>query len=110
MPMVAARLTFGAVHTLLHHRPMTVIGNEETMQVEIETVLDSRAVNLRHESAGARKSRPIDAHTLAECGELGRRAPRVLAAPAADMDSKFLLKGSESPLQGTNDARGDAGR
>src|SRR6188768_2482578 len=57
MPVVAARLTLLAVHALLHHRPLAVVGDDETVQVEIEPVLDGGAVDLGDKSAGAGQGR-----------------------------------------------------
>ena len=57
MPVIAARLALVAVHALLHHRPLAVIGDEEAVQVEIEAVLHGGAVDLGHKAAGAREGR-----------------------------------------------------
>ena len=68
MPVIAARLPLVAVHALLHHRPVAVIGDEEAMQVEVEAVLHGGAVDLRHQAAGAREG-------CARRMPTGRRAP-----------------------------------
>jgi hypothetical protein len=53
MPVVTARLTLLAVHALLHHRPLAVVGDDEAVQIEIESVLDGGAIDLGDEAAGA---------------------------------------------------------
>src|SRR5690606_24932892 len=53
----------------------------------------------------ARKPRP-----LADARELGRRAARVPAAAAADVDAELVLERSEPALQRADDARRDARR
>ena len=50
--MIAACLPALAVHALLHHRPVAVVGDDKAMQVEIEAVLHGGAVDLGDETAG----------------------------------------------------------
>ena len=61
MPMVAARLLPIAVHALLHDRPLPVVGHEEPVQVNVETILDGGTVDLRNESTRARQLGAIEA-------------------------------------------------
>ena len=44
--MIAARLLALAVHPLLNYDPMAVIGNDEAVQIKIETVLHGGASTL----------------------------------------------------------------
>ena len=46
--MIAARLPALTVHTLLHHHPIRVIGDDEAMQVQIEAILHCCAVHFSH--------------------------------------------------------------
>ncbi len=46
MPVVPPRLTRVPVHALLDDSPFAVVGDEEAMQIKIESVLDGRAVDL----------------------------------------------------------------
>ena len=109
MPVVAAGLALVAVHALLHHRPLAIIGDEEAVQVEIEAILHRGAVDLGHQAAGAGEGRGVDADAIAEGAQLVWRLARVLAASAADMDAELALQRREAALQRADDARGDAG-
>ena len=60
-PMIATRLLALPVHALLHHRPVAVIGDDETVQIEIETVLHGGAVDLGHEPARLRELAAVEA-------------------------------------------------
>ena len=65
MPMVPARLLVVAVHALLHDRPFAVVGDEESVQVEIETVLDGGAVNFGNKAARAGQFGGVETDTFA---------------------------------------------
>ena len=65
MPMVPARLLVVAVHALLHDRPLAVVGDEESVQIEIEAVLDRGAVDLGDEAARAGKLGAVETDTFA---------------------------------------------
>ena len=52
--MIAASLPQRAVHALLHHHPMAVVGDDETVQVELKTILHRGAVDLGDQTAGRR--------------------------------------------------------
>src|SRR5438105_4378114 len=66
MPMIAPRLALRTVHALLHNRPLAIIGDEETVQIEIETILERRTVYLGYQTTCARQCRRIDADAIAE--------------------------------------------
>jgi len=66
VPMVAACLSFVAVHACCNDRPLAVVGHEEAVQIEVETVLHGGAVDLGNQPAGARQVRCIKADTLAQ--------------------------------------------
>ena len=110
MPVVAARLPLVAVHALLHHGPMAVVGDEKPVQIKVEAVLHGRTVHFGDEAAGAGEGSGIEADTVAERGQLIRRLARVLAPAATDMDAEFALQGCEPALERADDARRDAGR
>src|SRR4051794_21088757 len=110
MPMIAPGLPALAVHALLHHGPLAVVGDEEAVQIKIEAVLHRGAVDLRDQPAGARQRRAVEANALAERGQLRRRPPRLVAASAADMQPKLVRKRPEPALQRADHAGGDAGR
>jgi hypothetical protein len=110
MPVVAARLPLVAVHALLHDGPLAVVGDEEAVQVEVETVLHRGAVDLGDQTARARQPGAVEADALAEQPQLIGRFPGVPAAAAADMDSQFVLQRPEAALQRADHAGRDAGR
>ncbi len=87
---------------------MPVVGDDEAVQIEVETILDGGAVDLRHEPADVGERGAVDPDPLADRRELERRLARLLAAAAADMDSEFARQGLEAALQRADHARGDA--
>src|SRR5262245_54745218 len=107
--MVAPRLAERAVHALLHHYPLAVVGDDEAMQVELKTVLHRGAVHLGHQAARLRQRRAIQSNPLADGDELVRRLPRMLSAPAADVNAELALKRGERALERADHAGGDAG-
>jgi hypothetical protein len=66
MPVVSARLPLVPIHALLHYGPMAVIGHEEAVQIEVESILHGGTVNLRHQSARPRERRGVDANAIAK--------------------------------------------
>src|SRR5205814_91571 len=105
-PVISARLATVGVHALLDDRPGAVVRDDEPVQVEIEAVLDERAVHLGDEPAGARQRLSIDAGPFSELHQLHRRATRVTAAAAADGQADLTLAPGEAPLERAQHARG----
>src|SRR3954466_1300567 len=110
MPMVPSRLLVVAVHALLHHRPFAVVSNEEPVQVEIEAVLDSGAVDLGYEAARTDEPSAVETDALAQLTQFVWRLPRMLPPSAADVDAKLAGKWFQSALEGADNTGGDAGR
>ena len=94
--MIAARQPAVAIHALLNHHPMAVVGDDEAMQIEIEAILQRGAVHLGDETAGLRQRRAIETDALADGRQLQRSLPRMAAAPAADMESELTRKRREA--------------
>ena len=90
-PVIAAGLPELAVHPLLDNHPMAVVGDDEPMQVKLETVLHSRTVDLRYQAAGCGERGAVKAYPVPDIDQLVRRLPRIFPAPAADMDPELLL-------------------
>jgi hypothetical protein len=88
-PVIAPGLATITVHTLLDHNPVAVIGDNETVEVEVEPVLDRRAVDLGDEATCCGEPRAVDTDPVADRDELMRRLARMLAAPAANMDAEL---------------------
>jgi hypothetical protein len=72
-PVVAPRLLACAIHALLSGGPIAVVSNDEPVQVEIETILHSRAVNFRYQAARLRKCVSVNADTVADRNQFLRR-------------------------------------
>src|ERR1700677_4044187 len=106
--MVAPSRAARVVHALLDDGPFALVGDDEAMQIEVETVLHGGAVDLRHEPADVGERGAVDAHPLADRREFKRRLSRLFAAAAADMDSEFAREGLEAALHGGDYARGGA--
>ena len=68
---------------------MSVIGDDEAVEIEVEPVLDRRAVDLGDQPARRGERRAVEPDPLADRDELMRRLARVIAAAAADMDAEF---------------------
>src|SRR4051812_32803102 len=109
-PVVTPRVAALAVHALLHHDPLAVIGDNEAVEIEIETVLNRGAVDLGDEPARLREGSAVDAGALADGDQLLRRLARMLAAPPAHMNAKLGAQRSEPALERAEHAGGDAGR
>src|SRR3954465_11062596 len=107
--MVAPRVAALAIHALLHHDPLAVIGDNEAVEIKIETVLNGGAVHLGDEPARLRKRSAVDPGALADGDQLLRRLARVLAAPPAHVNAKLGAQRSEPALQSAEHAGGDAG-
>ena len=98
-PVVSAGLFELPVHALLYDDPMAVVGDDEPVQIKLETVLHSGTVNLRYQAAGGGEGGPVKAHPVPDIDQLVRRLPRVFSAPAADVNPKLLLQRSQPALQ-----------
>ena len=108
-PVIAPRLAAIAVHALLDHDPVSVIGDDEAVQIEVEPVLDRRAVDLGDQPARPGQRRAVEPGPIADRDELMRRLARVLAASAADVDAELSGQRRQAALQRADDAGGDAG-
>src|SRR5215204_4116192 len=109
-PMITARLFASAIHALLNDGPFSVVGDDEAVEVEIETVLHRRAVDLGHQAARSRQRGSVKSHTVADREQFMRGLPRVFPAPAAYVDTEFLLQRRQPTFERADDAGGDAGR
>ena len=88
-PVIAPGLAAIAVHALLDHDPVSVIGDDEAMEIEIKPILDRRAVDLGDQPARLGERHAVKTDPVADRDKLMRRLARVTAAPAADMDAEF---------------------
>ena len=97
--MIAARLSRVAVHALLHHDPVPVVGDDEAVQIEIEAVLHRGAVDLGDQPARLGERRAVEPDAFADRDEFVRRLARMLAAAAADMEAEFARERRQAALQ-----------
>src|SRR5688500_7988006 len=86
-PVIAAGGSARIVHALLNDGPLTVVGDDEAVEVEIETILHGRAVDLGDEAAHVAKRLSVETGAFSGQGQLSRRFPAVPAATAADMEA-----------------------
>ena len=107
-PMIAASRPTQVVHALLDDCPISVIGDDEAVQIEAKTILDGGAVDLRHQPAHVGERGTVDPNPLSDRCELTRRLSRLFAATAADMDAEFAGQRLEPSLQRADHARGYA--
>ena len=108
--MVAAGAAAGAVHTLLDHGPLAVVGDDEAVQIEIESVLERSAVDLGDQPARLAERGAVEPDLLADRGELVRRPSRMLAAAAADVEAELGFERPEATFQRADHAGRDARR
>src|SRR4051794_1861888 len=107
--MIAPGLEAIAVHALLDHHPVSVVGDNEAVEIELEPILDRRAVDLGDKPARSGKRRPVDADPITDRDKLLGRLARVLAAAAADLDAELSGQGRQAALQRADDAGRDSG-
>jgi hypothetical protein len=88
-PVVAPGLAAIAVHTLLNDNPMPVIGDDEAVKIEVEAVLDSRAVDLGHEPACLGERGTIEPYPITDRDKFVRGLAGLISAPAADMNTEL---------------------
>ena len=108
-PVIPPGLAAVAVHALLDHDPASIVGDDEAVEIEVEAVLDRRAVDLGDEPARPGERCAVEAGPIADRDKLMRRLARVVAAAAADMDAEFPRQRCQTALQRSDDARGDTG-
>ncbi len=108
-PVIAPGLAAIAVHALLDHDPVSVIGDDEAVQIEVEPILHRRAVDLGDQPACRGERGAIKPDPIADRDQFMRRLARVIAASAADMDAELRGQRRQATLQRADDARGDAG-
>src|SRR5436305_11721873 len=97
-PVISAGLPAISIHPLLNDHPLRIVGNDETMQVELEAILHRGTINLRDEPAGPRQHAAVKPNPLADGDQLVRRLVRMLAAPAPNVNSEIGLEGPQPSL------------
>jgi hypothetical protein len=98
-----------AVHALLDHDPVSVIGDNEAVEIKVKPVLDRRAVDLGDKPARPGKCCAVKTDPVTDRDKLMRRLSRVTAAPAANMDAEFSRQGCQTALQCADNAGSDIG-
>ena len=88
-PVIAPGLAEIAVHALLDHDPVPVIGDDEAVQIQVEPVLHRRAVDFGDKPACRGERGAIEPDPIADRDQFMRRLARVIAASAADMDAEL---------------------
>jgi hypothetical protein len=89
---------------------VAVVGDDETVQVELETVLHGGAVDLGHQPAAAHQAGRVDREPLAQRQQLVGRTARMPAAPAAHVDPQLGSDRRQPALERAEHAGGDARR
>ena len=78
-------------HPLLHHAPLPIAGDNERVQIQVESVLNGSTINLRYEPTGVHERHGIQSGSLADLYELIRCPARVFAASATYVQTKLAL-------------------
>ena len=71
--MIAPGLAAVAIHALLDHDPVPVVGDDEAVQIELKTVLHRCAVDLGDQSARRGERRAVETDPITDCDKLMRR-------------------------------------
>ncbi len=108
-PVIAPCLAARIAHALLHHHPAAVVGDDEAVEIKLETVLHRCAVDLGDKPAGLAKCIAIESGAFADREQLAGCRPRMAAAAAADMQAELTRERGEPALQRADYAGGDAG-
>ena len=98
-PVIAPGLSAVTVHALLDHCPASIVGDDETVQIKIEAILDCCAVHFGDQPTCSGQGRAIQTDHIANGDKLMWRLARVAAASAADMDAKFSAQRCQAALQ-----------
>jgi|SRR5271166_1163520 len=79
-PVIAPGLTAIAVHALLDHDPVPVIGDDEAMEIKVKPVLDGRAVDLGDKPTRPGERCAVETDPITDrdssCGVWCERRPR----------------------------------
>ena len=87
--MIAPGLTAIAVHALLDNGPVSVISDDEAVEIEVKPILNGRAVHLGDEPTRFRQRRAVETDPITDRYKLMWRPPRMIAAPPADVDTEI---------------------
>jgi hypothetical protein len=71
--------------------PMTVVGDDEPVQIQLEPVLHSGTVDLGYQPTGRGERSSIKAYAVPDIDQLMRRLPRIPPASATDMNPELPL-------------------
>src|SRR5262249_42445410 len=110
MPMVASSHAAIIVQALLHDRPFATCCENETMQINLESVRDGIVIEARGKRAGAHEIVAIYPARVGDFTQLLRRVAGESAAPAADVNAELAGPRGEATLESAHDRRGNARR
>jgi hypothetical protein len=100
MPVIAARQSRLLVHPLLDDRPLAVPGQEEAVQINLESVGDGVVIHLGGEPAGSHERVTIETRSLGDRSQFVRCVARVASAATANVDAQLVRARIETALQG----------
>ena len=84
-PVISAGLLEITIQSLLNDSPMTLVGDDKAVQIQLEPVLHGGTVHFCHQSAGCGELGSIEPLSLSDLDQLVRGLSGILAASAADM-------------------------
>jgi hypothetical protein len=94
---------------LLHYDPLAVVGDDETVEIEIEPVLHGGAIDFGDQPAGLCKPGAIHADKFADREQFAGRLSRMPAASAADVNAQLARQRLQPAFERAEYAGGDAG-
>src|SRR5581483_2751333 len=86
------------------------VGDNEAVEIEVETVLHGGAIDLGGKPARRGELLAVETDALADCDQFAGRLPRMGTTPAANVNAERLRPRIKAPLQRADHRRGDAGR
>ena len=109
-PVVSPRGAIVSAHALLDDRPLTLAGDEETVVVDAEAILDRGRINLRRHAAVVGEPRAVDAGAIAVVEELVRCSTRHFPLTSGNENAQFIAALGETLFEGAADGGGHPAR
>src|SRR6185437_9840170 len=89
VPVIPPRQPGLVVHSLLHDGPIALSRDHERMQIQLEAVGNRVVVDFRGKPAGTYERSGIETGAVTDFQKFRRRAPRLPAATAAEVNAEL---------------------
>src|SRR5262245_32857099 len=109
MPVIPPRHPTLLVEALLNDGPLSASGQNETVQINLETVGDGVVVDTRSQTARSDQRPAVQSASIGDCQKLLRSVARKPAAATANEDAEFIRTWRQTALKRANDRCRDSG-